>query len=373
MPGTGSIATKYANTVADAAASDAVRAHGNTVPPDAAVLKLDVDLLDDNPFQPRRAIDEAQLGDLAASIAKSGLLQPVVVRPGQPGRYHLVAGHRRVAAFKKLKADATTDEERRKFRLIPAYVKRDLDDSQMAVGAYVENVQREALSPVEEASALARIKELVGATTAKEVAQSVGQPERRVRRLLRLNDAPAIIKESISQGVLVDTERAAVATAAEASGRARREHRKLDFIGALEFLRLHEHWFKEKPKSADERIGKAVRRALTEGWGVRRIQDFVDGIITGRTKANANPHDTQITRIGPAALREGSAISNTHRALLESSESMLLVRLSQMPNASAAELRELAEALHRLTAQVSSRLDIADGRQTLTNAGPARP
>jgi hypothetical protein len=118
-----------------------------SVPLDGALMKLDVELLDENPFQPRTAIDEAQLGDLAASIAMSGLLQPVVVRPGQPGRYHIVAGHRRVAAFRKLKDEAATDEERRKFRLIPAHVKRDLDDSQMAVGAYVENVQREALSP----------------------------------------------------------------------------------------------------------------------------------------------------------------------------------------------------------------------------------
>jgi ParB/RepB/Spo0J family partition protein len=372
MPGAGSIPSKCGINVPPVAPSAATSGYGNTVPPDGAVVKLDLDLLDENPFQPRTAIDEAQLGDLAASIAKSGLLQPVVVRPAQPGRYHIVAGHRRVAAFKKLKTEAATDEERRKFRLIPAHVKRDLDDSQMAVGAYVENVQREALSPVEEAAALSRIKDLVGAATAKEVAQSVGQPERRVRRLLRLNDAPAIIKDGITHGVLVDAACAGTNTAAS-SDKPRREHRKLDFIGALEFLRLHEHWFCEKPKTADERVSLAVRRALAEGWGVRRIQDFVEGIISGRKTPEAIGPEPRATKAVPSRVDTTPTEAGPRLPLMELSPSLFFVRPPRLADATTAELKALSEELRRLSAQVNRRLEGSENQENATNAGPAHP
>ena len=336
-------------------------------------VHVDLELLDGNPFQPRATIDEAKLSELAASIAKSGLLQPIVIRPAGGGRYHVVAGHRRVAAYHRLRDSAVSDDERRAYRLIPAQVRPNIDDAQMAVGAYVENAQREALSPVEEAAALARIKDLVGAATAKEVAQSVGQPERRVRRLLRLNDAPAIIKESITQGVLVEGDRTAETKDTESGNKPRREHRKLDFIGALEFLRLHEHWFNEKPKIADERIGHAVRRALTEGWGVRRIQDFVEGVISGRTKPDASAPEPKKADAAVPASPPASTDSGPRLPLMELSPSLFFVRPARLADATTVELKALSEELRRLSTQVDRRLDGMQRAKSATNAGPAHP
>ena len=241
-------------------------------------LALDLDLLDDNPFQPRTDMDEAKLAELAASIVQSGLLQPVAVRLAGPGRYQIVAGHRRVAAFRKLKAEAKTDAERRKYELIRAHVVAAVGDREMAVSAYVENAQRDNLNAVEEAAALARIKQLGGYGTAKDVSAAVGQNEQRVRRLLRLDAAPTVVKEGVTAGVLVS-----------GSGDGRRERRRLDLMAALDFTRLFEFYDSKKPKDAAARTEAAVRRALSDGWGTRRIQEYVEGILCGRPATDASP------------------------------------------------------------------------------------
>jgi ParB/RepB/Spo0J family partition protein len=252
-------------------------ADARSAPLDGALIHVDLDLLDDNPFQPRTTIDEAALAELAASISQCGLLQSIAVRPAGGGRYQIVAGHRRVAAFKKLKGAATTDENRRRYRLITAQVKRDLDDSQMAVGAYVENASRADLTPLEEAIALLKIKDLTGAASAKELAVAVGQNEQRVRRLLRLADAPKVVKDAVTTGILVEVERG------EADGSpGRRERRRLDLLAAIEFVRLHDHILERKPATAEERVGAAIRRALGDAWGLRRIQEHVERAISGR-------------------------------------------------------------------------------------------
>ena len=240
------------------------------------VLSIDLDLLDVNPFQPRTEMDPAKLEELASSIKQSGLLQPIAVRPNGPGRYHIVAGHRRVAAFKKLLAQATTEASKRDYELIRAHVVAATTDSEMAISAYVENAARDNLNPLDEAAALARIRQLGPNLSATEVASVTGQPERRVRRLLKLSDAPLVVKHCITAGLMVEVS--------ETGGPPRREKRKLELFAALEFIRLHEHHFKKKPAAADERTAAAMRRALADGWAVRRIQTYVDGILAGRAE-----------------------------------------------------------------------------------------
>jgi ParB/RepB/Spo0J family partition protein len=252
------------------------------------VLGLDLDLLDDNPFQPRTSMDEAKLAELAASILEAGLLQPIAVRPAGPGRYQVVAGHRRVAAFKKLRAEAKSDAARRQYQLIRAHVVAAVSDKEMAVAAYVENAQRDNLTPVEEAAALARIKELGNFANAKELATAVGQAEQRVRRLMRLNVGPRCVKEGVTTGLLVSTG---------SGDNAKRERRRLDLMAGLEFVRLYEYVASKKPKDAEERTRSAIGRALADGWNFRRIQDYVEGVISGRTTAAGGEADAK-----PAAL-----------------------------------------------------------------------
>src|SRR6185312_5773215 len=112
---------------------------GNTGPQEIAV-----DLIDPNPYQTRRQIREEALNELAESIKATGVVQPVVLRPGQNGRFQLVAGERRWLASKR--AGKST---------IPAVVRQISNEQAMEI-TIIENLQREDLNPVEQARAFER-------------------------------------------------------------------------------------------------------------------------------------------------------------------------------------------------------------------------
>ncbi len=248
-----------------------------------------LEALEDNPFQPRKAMDDTELEELASSIERDGLLQPIAIRPKSDGRYFIVAGHRRRAAYQRLCERATSDDARKRWSTIPGFVQLALDDTKMAVDAYVENSRRSALNAIEEAEALARIKELASVKTAKDVAQLTSQPEQRVARLMRLANAPAVIREGVATGVMVPILKEDGTVDTTATGKPKREHRRLDLLAALEFARMHKHLLdKRGPKYADERVRSAIADSLSENWGLRRITSYVDGVISGRAKAQAS-------------------------------------------------------------------------------------
>ncbi|HEY6544924.1 MAG TPA: ParB/RepB/Spo0J family partition protein, partial [Dokdonella sp.] len=124
-------------------------------------------------YQPRQRFDAEPLEELAASIRAQGLIQPVVVRAIARDRYELIAGERRWRA-----AQLAGLEE------IPALVKTVADQAVVAM-ALIENIQREDLSPLEEAQALARLIEEFGLTH-QQVADAVGRSRAGVSNLLRL-------------------------------------------------------------------------------------------------------------------------------------------------------------------------------------------
>jgi ParB family chromosome partitioning protein len=311
----------------------APRSHADEPRP-GDVLSLDLSLLDDNPFQPRTEMDPAKLEELAASLKQTGLIQPIAVSPNGPGRYHIVAGHRRVAAFRKLLAEASTEAARRDYQLIRAHVVEALSDSQMAISAYVENVQRDNLNPLDEAAALARIRELGANLSAPEVAKVTGQPERRVRRLLKLADAPQVVKGCVASGLLVEVS--------EGGQPARRERRRFDLFAALEFVRLHEHHLRRKASTADERTRAAMERALTDGWGVRRIQSHVEGLINGRNEAQ--------TEGAPSALEKKAG------SPLPSVPAQFLIQLGRLKDATAEQLGAARRALEAALDAVDEQL-----------------
>ena len=132
-------------------------------------------------YQPRRHFDDERIDELAASIKAQGLIQPVVVRALGADRYELIAGERRWRAAKK----AGLDE-------IPALVKEVADQAVVAM-ALIENIQREDLSPLEEATALSRLIEEFELTH-QQAADAVGRSRAAVSNLLRLLELPAEIK-----------------------------------------------------------------------------------------------------------------------------------------------------------------------------------
>ncbi len=157
------------------------------------VLELPIDSVERNPDQPRTAFDEAPLGELAASIAVHGVLQPIVVRSLADGGYQLIAGERRLRAARIAGLES-----------IPAIVRDDDADGSSLELALIENLQREDLNAIETALAYRELIDRFGLTH-EAVARQVGKSRVAVSNALRLLDlAPetrdAIVAGRISEG-----------------------------------------------------------------------------------------------------------------------------------------------------------------------------
>src|SRR6476660_7532242 len=126
------------------------------------LLEIDLDLIDPNPDQPRSSINQARLEELAQSIRNHGLVQPILLRRMANGRFQIVAGERRwraalIAGILRL----------------PAVI-RNIPDDKLLELALVENIQRQELNPIEEATAYRRLVEHLGLTQ-DELAERVGK------------------------------------------------------------------------------------------------------------------------------------------------------------------------------------------------------
>jgi len=117
-----------------------------------ALQTLAIDRLKPGRFQPRTRMDDASLAELADSIREQGVMQPILVRPVEGGRFEIIAGERRWRAAQKAG-----------LREVPALVKAVPDQAALAL-ALIENIQREDLNPIEEAQGLKRLVEEFGIT-----------------------------------------------------------------------------------------------------------------------------------------------------------------------------------------------------------------
>ena len=152
---------------------------------------IDVKSIGPNPQQPRKAFSDDELAELAQSIEENGLLQPLLVRPAPkaPGRYELVAGERRLRAVRMLG-----------WKAVPA-VTREVDDDTLLVLALVENLQREALNPMEEAEGYQTLMDRYGLSHAG-IGRSVGKSRSTVANMVRLLQLPASVRTFVEVGSL---------------------------------------------------------------------------------------------------------------------------------------------------------------------------
>jgi ParB family chromosome partitioning protein len=156
---------------------------------EGSLTHVPVDALRPNPYQPRRVFDESALNELAESMRRSGLLQPIVARSGENGEYDVVAGERRWRAAQQL---GWTEI---------AAVVRDVDDRTLLTLALVENLQRDALSPIDEALGYQR---LIGEfkVSQAEVGELVGRDRSTVANALRLLKLPDSVQQLIHSAAL---------------------------------------------------------------------------------------------------------------------------------------------------------------------------
>jgi ParB family chromosome partitioning protein len=216
--------------------------------PGEVLRKLPIDSLQPGKYQPRRDMDEGKLAELAESIKAQGVIQPILARQIEGGKYEIIAGERRWRASRL----AGLEE-------VPAVV-RELEDRTVIAMALIENIQREDLNPLEEAEALARLVSEFALTHA-EAAQAVGRSRASVSNLLRLIDLPIGVR------VLLET-------------------RRLEMGHARALLTL-----------APELATKLAQDAADEGWSVRevehRAQQFAAGKVPGARKAKPAPSAPQ--------------------------------------------------------------------------------
>jgi ParB family transcriptional regulator, chromosome partitioning protein len=149
------------------------------------VRNIDVERITPNPEQPRLVFDETTLAELAASIREHGVLQPILVRPLEDGEFQLIAGERRWRASRA--AGLAT---------IPALVEEIDDDTAMEI-SIIENLQREDLSPLDEAGMYDRMVREHGYSV-RRLAQKLGKDKGYLENRLRLADAPDEIRELVS-------------------------------------------------------------------------------------------------------------------------------------------------------------------------------
>ncbi len=153
------------------------------------LAEISVSAIEPNPAQPRSHFDEELLAALAASIRELGVLQPILVRPLEGGRYQLIAGERRWRAAKRVGLPT-----------VPALIRTVADQSSLEQ-ALVENLHRQDLNPLEEAAAFQQLVEGFGLTH-DEVAVRVGKSRAAVSNTLRLFQLPPAIQRMVMDGAL---------------------------------------------------------------------------------------------------------------------------------------------------------------------------
>jgi len=155
---------------------------------DSPYLQVEVERIAPNPHQPRQSFDEAMINELAASVREKGIIQPLIVRRSGRG-YELIAGERRLRAAVKAG-----------LKELPVVVREASDDEALQL-ALIENIQREDLNPIEEASAYKRLQEEMNLSQ-EEIAQKVGKSRPTVANSMRLLSLPKEVQREIARGKL---------------------------------------------------------------------------------------------------------------------------------------------------------------------------
>ncbi len=153
------------------------------------ILRIPVDLIEPNPFQPRKSFDAEALEELAESIRTFGLIQPLTVRAKSNGKYQIISGERRYRAARLAGLE-----------MVPAYI-RDASDQGMLEMAIVENIQRENLDPIEVAMSYQRLIDECNLTQEK-MAERVGKKRASITNYLRLLKLPAKVQHDLKVGLV---------------------------------------------------------------------------------------------------------------------------------------------------------------------------
>jgi ParB family chromosome partitioning protein len=242
---------------------------GTTEQPSAGQLAwtdLPIAKIQRNPDQPRQDMNPSRLAELSESIRRDGVLQPILVR-AEGDHYEVIAGERRLRAAQL--AGLTT---------IPARVFENIGERERAVIALVENLQREDLNPLEEAGGYRELLDRFGLSQ-DELASAVGKDRSTIANSLRLLNLPDVAQTAIRKGELTAGHGRALLTMSDAT-----------------------------------LLEKNAKRAIREGWSVRRLESEVSGNGKRRGRPIKALKTSRWSALEDALKRKyGTAVSISHR------------------------------------------------------------
>lgn len=213
------------------------------------LMDIDMGLVVPTEAQPRQSFKEDTIKELAESIEKNGLLQPIVVRPMAGGKYQIIAGERRYRAFKKLGKT-----------MIPAIV-RDYEDEEVDKLQLVENVQREDLNPYDEAIAYLKLKEKYGLKQ-DDIAKAVGKSRPYISNMTRLLSLEDEILEMLKNGEITVSHAKLILSVDTKEERLKLAHKIKD--AGLTVKKTEENTRKPKKAKPEDIYIKDIRERLEE-------------------------------------------------------------------------------------------------------------
>jgi ParB family transcriptional regulator, chromosome partitioning protein len=277
------------------------------------VKVLPVDRIEPNPENPRVAVNEEALNELAASIREHGVLQPILVRPLEDGRYQVIAGERRWRASQRA-GQAT----------IPALVE-DIDDDTALEISIIENLQREDITPLDEAAMYDRMIRDHGYSIRK-LADKLGKDKGYLENRLRLADAPPEVRELVS--LRKDTLSHAYELMKVEDPKKRRKLADQVARNELSLVKLRERIEGRRPRAAagtdvaggEQLVGVMAppddRDAMPEGWvtthAVEPIRD--DSLVVAKAQLNDAVEDLLDVIRNPEVLSAIGAVDRTNLA-----------------------------------------------------------
>ncbi|MFP3916574.1 nucleoid occlusion protein [Lysinibacillus telephonicus] len=214
------------------------------------VVKIPIDKVIPNRFQPRAVFDEEKIEELSRTIHTHGVIQPIVVRHFDEERYEIIAGERRYRAMKKLN-----------WTEVPAIV-RNLNDKETASIALIENLQREELTAIEEALAYQQLLEL-HSLTQEALAQRLGKGQSTVANKLRLLKLPQSVQEAILKREITERHARALISIKD-------EETQINIVNLIKEndwnVRQLEDYIQQltSPKEEEEKKEKPKRKAISK-------------------------------------------------------------------------------------------------------------
>jgi ParB family transcriptional regulator, chromosome partitioning protein len=241
----------------------------------AQIREVPVGKILPNPAQPRLSYDEDSLTELADSIREHGVLQPILVRPSG-AQFELIAGERRWRASRMAERET-----------IPAIVV-DFDEATALEVSIIENLQREDVSPLEEAAMFRRMTDAFGYSV-RQLAQKVGKDKGYVENRLRLSDAPADVRELVS--LRKDTISHAYELMKIGDERQRRRLEKRILTGGLTVAKLRTITGGTAPDVEPAEPDKPRRRGRTTAGHAADARAADDALMGARSKLSEGVDD----------------------------------------------------------------------------------